>query len=172
MLNRFKRTGLTTAALIAAAAAVNAGTAAAAGPATELTPANAAQILPSGYVKQGDDYVYDGGKVIVTPVAAAPAGAAAALLVPGLPCTDGYLCLYRDAGWEGTRWQFADHTWQDLNPYGASDEVSSWSNHESRNAQLGWDSIAQGRAPYLSLAAGSHATSMGSWGDEASSVLP
>lgn len=128
----------------------------------EITPANADLLLPPGYVKKGGDYVYDGGKVIVTP----------AYSTAGLGCSAPWLCLFRDASWEGTRWSFQDHFWQNLRDYGASDQVSSWSNHESRNATLGWDSIEQGKAPYLTLSAGAHSSGMGGWNDQASSVLP
>jgi hypothetical protein len=62
--------------------------------------------------------------------------------------------------------------WQNLRTYGASDEVSSWSNHENRQAVLGWDSIEQGKAPYLYLSAHAHASGMGGWNDKASSVFP
>ena len=138
-------------------------------PGPDLTPANAAALLPSGYVRSGNDYVYDGGSVIVTPVDDATFGAAAK---PDLPCTNGYLCLYRDTYWHGDRWQFRDHYWQDLNPYGASDQVSSWRNYESRTAYLGWNSIAQGIGSKLALSAHAQGSSIGSWNDKASSVLP
>jgi hypothetical protein len=162
--------GMSAALITALAIGATAGPAVAApapAPKQELTQANAAQLLPPGYTKIGNDYIYDGGKVIVTPTPASTTGFAAA----GLPCPDPYLCLYRDTDWNGTRWLFADHTWQNLAPYGASDQVSSWSNHEGRTATLGWNSIAQGMAPYLGLGVG-HASSMGGWNDQASSVLP
>jgi len=164
MLTRSFRCAVSAALAIVALAAA-AGSASAAAPSAalpEITPANAALLLPPGYVKKGDDYVYEGGKVIVTP----------AYSTTSLGCSAPWLCLYRDSSWEGTRWIFQDHFWQNLRDYGASDQVSSWSNHESRNATLGWDSIEQGKAPYLTLGAGAHASGMGSWNDNASSVLP
>lgn len=36
-------------------------------PSSEITPATEARLLPPGYVKQGNDYLYEGGNVIVTP---------------------------------------------------------------------------------------------------------
>jgi hypothetical protein len=63
--------------------------------------------------------------------------------------------------------------WQDLTPYGASDEVSSWRNYQTRNAALGRDSIAQKIGPKLFLSAGARLHWVGaSWNDKASSVLP
>jgi hypothetical protein len=152
------------AALGAATAQAIAADAAAQPSAAQLDPAFALNPLPPGYVRKGNDFIYQGGAVIVTP---APAVAAA-----GLPCDAPWLCLYRDSNWLGTRWRFQDHTWQNLRVYGASDEVSSWSNHEGRTATLGWDSIEQGKAPYLNLPSGAHASGMGGWNDQASSVLP
>ena len=137
--------------------------------AAEIDPAFALKPLPPGYVRNGNDFVYRGGAVIVTP---APPPSPDTVTAAGLPCPDPYVCLYRHSGWEGTRWIFRDHYWQNLRTYGASDEVSSWSNHENRQAVLGWDSIEQGKAPYLYLPAHSHASGMGGWNDEASSVLP
>lgn len=149
--------------LVVTAIGASAGPAAATSTSSpEITPATAARLLSPGYVKQGNDYLYEGGNVIVTP----------AYSTMSLPCPDAHVCLYRDTDWKGTRWIFKDHKWQNLRTYGASDEVSSWSNHKNRAAVLGWDSKEQGKKPYLDLPAHAHASSMGGWDNEASSVLP
>lgn len=113
-----------------------------------------------GGVQVGDSIYYDGGAVIYTPAAA----------TASLPCPDPYVCLYRDTNWNGDRWIFRDAYWQNLNAYGASDEVSSWSNHENRVATLSWD--VGGGGAHLHLSAHAHASSMGSWNDQASAVHP
>jgi hypothetical protein len=162
LTRRLRRAASAARALVALAVVSGPAAAQPTAAAPEITPANADLLLPPGYIKRGGDYVYEGGKVIVTP----------AYSTDSLGCSAPWLCLYRDANWGGTRWLFQDHNWQNLRDYGASDEVSSWSNHESRSATLGWDSIEQGKAPYLTLAAGAHASGMGGWNDNASSVLP
>lgn len=129
----------------------------------QITPANAARLLPPGYVKLGNDYIYDGGAVVVTPAWSTES--------PGCPA--GWLCLYRDSGFHGTRWQFHDSYWQNLRTYGASDEVSSFKNRCPERGSLGWDSIEQGKAPYLHLPAHARSSYIGDhWNDEASSVKP
>lgn len=130
----------------------------------DVTPENAATLLPPGYVKSGDDYVYNGGAVIVTPAFASQKVA----------CRSGWLCLYRHVNWGGTMWRFHDHYWQDLAPYGANDQISSWNNRERRTAVLGWNSTKdrRGKAPYLHLSANARGSSVGNWNDQASSVLP
>jgi hypothetical protein len=160
---RAVRAAISVAVVTGAVAGASSAQAATAQPtAAQLDPAFAAQPIKPGYVREGNDFIYEGGAVIISP---APAAAS-------LPCPDPYVCLYRDSGWNGTRWIFRDHYWQNLRTYGASDEVSSWSNHENRQAVLGWDSIEQGKSPYLYLSAHAHASGMGGWNDEASSVLP
>ena len=102
--------------------------------------------------------------VTTSPAAASTSGAAA---LAGLPCTNGYVCLYRDVNWQGTRWQFRDHFWQDLNPYGGSDQVCSWSNRESRTAYLLFD-----RGERLALAPGADGSIPGCRDKHVSAVLP
>jgi len=128
--------------------------------AAAATPAQTIQAPAPGGVHVGNSIYYEGGKVIYT-----PANAAA-----GLPCPDPYVCLYRDSDWQGDRWIFKDPVWQNLNPYGASDEVSSWSNHEDRVATLSWD--AGGGGAHLHLSAHAHGAHMGDWNDKASAVHP
>jgi hypothetical protein len=161
---RRARRAAITVALVAGvvAGAGNAQAAPAQQSAAQLDPAFAAQPIAPGYTRKGNDFIYENGAVIISPASAAAS----------LPCPDTYVCLYRDSNWNGTRWIFRDHYWQNLRTYGASDEVSSWSNHEDRQAVLGWDSIEQGKAPYLYLSAHAHASGMGGWNDEASSVFP
>ena len=153
-----------TAALLAAAIlGTSASPALADDPSPQFTPENAAQVLPPGYTLQGDDYVYDDGNVIVTPAAA----------TASKPCKAGWLCLYEHADWKGHRWMFREHRWQDLTPYGANDQVSSWRNYERRTAYLGWHSIAEHIGERLTLSAGASSHYVGShWNDQASSVLP
>jgi hypothetical protein len=85
-------------------------------------------------------------------------------------CTPGYLCLWKNAEYSGKDlYQFHDRgKWQNLNSYGASDEVSSWRNRTSYDAQLSWD--VGGGGERLCLPHGASAQHLGRWNDEASAV--
>lgn len=115
-----------------------------------------------GYVRQGENYVYARGAVVMTP----------ASVSRRVRCPAGWVCLYRDTNFRGRVWRFRQDYWQNLRNYGASDEVSSWKNRTGRTAVLGKDSIEEGKAPYLYLSPHASSRGLGGWNDEASSICP
>jgi hypothetical protein len=62
-------------------------------------------------------------------------------------CPDGWVCLWQDASWTGTRIRFSacDVTgdgvcdWQNLTLWGFNDVMSSWMNHKSVDARWAYD---------------------------------
>jgi len=84
-------------------------------------------------------------------------------------CASGWLCLWRDADYKGKMWQFqSSGSWQNLNSYGASDEVSSWRNRRGLDAQLSWD--VNGGGSKICLDSGAASSGLGGWNDEASAL--
>lgn len=134
-----------------------------ASPSRDFSVENAAEVLPQGYERIGNDYIYEDGAVVITP---------AATETQRLGCVAYYLCLYRHADFGGDRWMFQDEYWQNLRRWGASDVVSSWRNRQGAcdNATLGWNSIEQGITPAIRLACTDQQAHMGNWNDQASSV--
>ncbi len=132
-------------------------------PSRDFSVENAAEILPSGFEREGNDFIYAEGEVVITP---------ALFAAQAQGCVAHYLCLYRNANYQGDRWMFKDEYWQNLRNWGASDVVSSWKNRQGScdNAKLGWNSIEQGITPTLTLACTGEQANMGNWNDKASSV--
>ena len=153
------------AAILALGATVTAGASAEvlSAPSKDFSIENAAKILPEGFERIGNDFVYDEGAVIITPAVAA---------AQALSCTANYVCLYRNANYTGDRWQFQDEQWMNLRNWDASDVVSSWKNRQGNcdNATLGWNSTEQGIGSTKSLPCTGEQASMGGWNDEASSI--
>jgi len=132
-------------------------------PSRDFSLANAAKVLPSGFDRVGNDFIYAGGDVVITP---------AAVAAQEQGCVAHYVCLYRNANYTGDRWMFQDEVWVNLRNWGASDVVSSWKNRQGScdGSKLGWNSIEQGITPTLTLACTGEDPNMGNWNDEASSI--
>ncbi len=150
-------------ALSAAATTVTASAEDNAVPSRDFSVENAAEVLPQGYEQVGSDFIYEDGAVIITP---------AAFAAQAQGCVAHYVCLYRNAEYEGDRWMFQDEYWQNLRNWGASDVVSSWKNRQGAcdNATLGWNSTEQGITPAMRLACTDQQAHMGNWNDEGSSI--
>lgn len=48
-------------------------------------------------------------------------------------CPDNWLCIFEHNNFQGRRLQFRDGYWQDLGPYGFSEQASSWVNNQDCN---------------------------------------
>src|SRR3954452_24305633 len=84
---RALRAALSVAVVTGAVAGASSAQAATAQPtAAQLDPAFAAQPIKAGYVRKGNDFIYEGGAVIISPASGATS----------LPCPDPYVCFYRD----------------------------------------------------------------------------
>jgi hypothetical protein len=85
-------------------------------------------------------------------------------------CPPGYVCLWRDADFQGAMLRSNDCcSWINLAPYGFNNVVSSWRNRRSNDAKLA--EFANGDGAKLCLNNNSSDNYVGSaWNDRASSL--
>jgi hypothetical protein len=104
--------------------------------------------------------VLSGGHVIVDAPSAATDGV----------CTTGYVCLWRDAQYVGTRVMTnICCDWQNLAPFGFNDLMSSWKNRMTVDAK--WSFNAGGGGTQLCMNSGSQNPQLsGANNDQASAV--